>query len=61
MAKQTDPVTGTSVPDTATTYERAKPAKESPSKSLEQPSTDKPQQQDQLARNAEPNAQKLAK
>ena len=58
MAKQTDPATGKSVPDTATTYERAKPDQESPSQSLNQPKADAPQHQDQLARNASPSSQK---
>lgn len=57
MADQTD-ARGNKVPDTATTYERAKPEQESPSKTLSQPPTAPPHQQDELARNAEPSSQK---
>jgi len=42
------------VPDTALTYERAKPASESPSGSLKQPATTKPKQPDSLNDNANP-------
>ena len=57
MADQTDS-NGTKAPDTATSYERAKPEKESPAGTLEQPATQPPQQQDELARNANPSSQK---
>lgn len=60
MSKETDPNTGTSVPDTATTYERAKPEKESPSKALNVPPAKPSQQQDELAQNANPDSKKKA-
>lgn len=60
MAKETDAKSGVSVPDTATTYERAKPEKESPGRTLDQPPTAPPHQQDELARNAEPKSPKKA-
>ena len=57
MANQTDSK-GRTAPDTATSYERAKPEDESPAGTLEQPKTTPAQQQDELARNAKPAAQK---
>lgn len=60
MAKETDPTTGRDVPDTATTYERAKPEKESPSRQLTNPPSAPPHQQDELARNADPASPKKA-
>jgi hypothetical protein len=59
MADQTDP-NGNKAPDPASSYERAQPDKESPSKTLAQPATTPPQQQDELARHAKPASQKKA-
>ncbi|MDB5325053.1 MAG: hypothetical protein JWM57_622 [Phycisphaerales bacterium] len=61
MRSETNSKTGKKVPDTATTYERAKPEQESPSKSLEAPTTTKGKQQDELAKNARPSSPKNEK
>ena len=58
MAKETNETIGQTVPDTATTYERAKPEEESPSQTLAQPQTGPPNYRDELARNAEPKSSK---
>ncbi|HEX8324512.1 MAG TPA: hypothetical protein VF595_11445 [Tepidisphaeraceae bacterium] len=60
MSKQTDPTTGQSAPDTATSYERAKPEEESPSKALDLPKPPASHQQDELAQNANPQSKKKA-
>ncbi|MGC4032233.1 MAG: hypothetical protein QM754_10975 [Tepidisphaeraceae bacterium] len=61
MGHTTDPKTGKTAPDPATTYERAKPAEESPSKSLDQGPARPGVSKEQASRAANPASQKPRK